>query len=179
MKLFDKPEQIRAIVGLGNPGLRYEFTRHNAGFLVLDELASKYNVEWVNKKEMLVGDLQVDSKNILLIKPQTFMNNSGCISQFLSKNGIATETFIVVHDDLELSFGKIKFESGGSAGGHNGLKSIIELCGAGFGRVRFGIGRPENKDFVSNYVLQSFSQEDLEVEAVIKKAADFVEKLIL
>lgn len=169
---------IKAILGLGNPGHRFTFTRHNIGFRILDALAEKYNASWKTKDHYESAEIDINNKRILLIKPQTFMNNSGNIIPMLSKQGIKAENILVVHDELEKPFGKIEFKTGGSHKGHNGLRSIIEKCGADFHRLRFGIARPENKEDVPEYVLSNFKESATDVELMIDKSVEMIEKLL-
>src|SRR5436189_6443097 len=97
---------IKIIIDLGNPGKQYQYTRHNAGFLVIDELAEKHNAHWEQKKDMEVAEIVINDEKILLIKPQTFMNNSGKVIPLLLKQGIRVENLLVIHDELEKAFGK-------------------------------------------------------------------------
>lgn len=172
------PKNIKAIIGLGNPGGQYARTRHNIGFRVVDALAEKYNGIWQEKSEMATATITVGDHSIILIKPLTYMNNSGRVIPSLAKKGITPENILVVHDELEHPFGKITSKIGGSARGHNGLKSIIATCGENFYRVRCGISRPENKDNVADYVLSSFAQSPTEIENFIALAVREVEKII-
>ncbi len=167
---------IKAIIGLGNPGRQYGATRHNIGFKILDTLCERFGGQWREQGNMEYASVQMGGKKIMLIKPQTFMNNSGAVMGQLQKQGIGVENILVVHDELELPFGTIKTRFGGSARGHNGLKSFVERCGQDFMRVRFGIGRPENRDAVADYVLHNFSEDEHEVSRLISQAADVVEQ---
>jgi len=169
--------EILAIIGLGNPGRQYQFNRHNAGFLVLDALADKLGGSWRTKEHMELAEVMINGHKVLLIKPQTFMNSSGKVIPFLIKQGIKAENILVVHDELELPFGQIKTKVGGSHKGHNGLKSIISVCGADFMRLRFGIGRPENRDHVPDYVLQNFKESDAQIEQLIGQSVDIISSL--
>lgn len=171
-------KNIKAIIGLGNPGPKFHLTRHNIGFLVLDALAEKHNVNFEKSNNLEKAEIQINSKKIILIKPQTFMNNSGQIIPYLQKKGIKPEETIVVHDELELPFGKVKNVFSGGARGHNGLRSFIATWGADFNRLRVGIGRPENKEDVPDYVLSNFSEPKDELNSVIWKAIDELEKLL-
>src|SRR5579864_8332080 len=128
--------KIKIIVGLGNPGRQYHRNRHNIGFLVLDALAEKHGAAWQQKKDMEVADINHNGETILLVKPQTYMNSSGRVIPQLLKQGLKAENLLVVHDELEKPFGKVEVRQGGSHRGHNGLRSIIEFCGADFMRVR-------------------------------------------
>ncbi len=167
---------IKAIIGLGNPGPRYYYTRHNIGFRIVDALAKAYNLSWQSKDNQEIATLIKDGKKILLIKPQTFMNDSGKVIPSLLKQGIKTENILVVHDELEQPFGNIKMRFGGSARGHNGLKSIIAACGDQFARLRFGIGRPEFKEDVPDYVLEKFKENPEDLEQAIHKAVMLLEE---
>ncbi|MCX5922383.1 MAG: aminoacyl-tRNA hydrolase [Candidatus Dependentiae bacterium] len=169
---------ISTIIGLGNPGRQYHYNRHNIGFLVLDALAEAHGGSWRTKEHMEIADIMLNGAKILLIKPQTFMNNSGKVISYLAKQGIKPENILVVHDELELSFGQLKFKVGGSHKGHNGLKSIIASCGDGFARLRFGIGRPENREDVSDYVLQNFTEDRAEVERLIGQSVEMIQQNI-
>lgn len=165
---------IKAIIGLGNPGPRYYYTRHNIGFRVLDELAQAYGVSWQSKDKQEIATLLKDGKKILLIKPQTFMNSSGEVIPALLKQGIKAENILVVHDELEQPFGAVKIRVGGSARGHNGLKSIIAACGDQFARVRFGISRPATKEEVPDYVLEKFKENPDDIQKQIQQAVSLI-----
>jgi PTH1 family peptidyl-tRNA hydrolase len=170
---------IKAIIGLGNPGRQYANTRHNIGFKIVDALADSFSVSWQKKENMEQTTVKFDGKQTLLIKPQTFMNNSGQVIPYLTKQGIKPENILVVHDELELPFGEIKIRAGGSAKGHNGLKSIIQALGPEFHRLRFGIGRPENREEVPDYVLEPFAKDKSEVDKLIEKAVGAINDYIL
>lgn len=133
------------IVGLGNPGSKYEQTRHNVGFMFVDRLAESYNATFVldRQKEAYIADIYMDGKKHLLVKPITFMNNSGnAVRKILDYWNIDTSELIVVYDDMDLEVGKIRIRKVGSAGGHNGMKSIIaHIQTQEFKRIRIGIGR--------------------------------------
>lgn len=172
-------EPILAIVGLGNPGQKYRENRHNIGFRVVDALADRYGASWQKKDVMELAAVEINGNKILLIKPQTFMNLSGKVIPFLTKQGIKQENILVVHDELEYPFGKITVRVGGSARGHNGLRSIIDYCGKNFVRLRFGIGRPEEKSMVGTYVLQNFSEDSAKVDQLIDQAVDMIEKIFM
>ncbi len=147
------------IVGLGNPGSQYEDTRHNIGFKVIDKLVSDSGAIDVSKNSFY-GEL-FKSKQILFLKPTTFMNLSGK-SVIAVKNfyKIELEDIIVVHDDIDLPFSALRFKSGGGHGGHNGLRSIDSMIGKEYVRVRMGVGKPEHKSQVVDYVLHDFSQDE-------------------
>ena len=178
IKIFVKAVMIKAIIGLGNPGPKFYNHRHNIGFRVLDALAKKYDASWQKKNNMELAEINVDDKNILLIKPQTFMNSSGQVIPFLQKKGIKPENILVVHDELEKPFGKLIIKQGGSARGHNGLRSLIAVCGPEFYRLRFGIGRPAEKAEVPDYVLSNFDQEATEVETHIEQVVQMIQEFL-
>jgi PTH1 family peptidyl-tRNA hydrolase len=169
---------MKLIVGLGNPGKRYERARHNLGFLVIDRLANRHDV--TIKKMLcgaLVGDGSFAGEKIVLAKPQTFMNRSGAaVDGLLREYGATAEDLVVVYDDLDLSFGRIRIRTRGSAAGHRGVLSIIEtLPGAPFCRVRVGIGRPPHGMDPVDYVLQPFSDEEMrELNEIVDRATDSV-----
>lgn len=166
---------IKAIVGLGNPGRTYENTRHNIGFKVVDELVNTHvGTGWRISGEMEVAEIDIATHKVLIIKPQTFMNNSGKIVPYLQKKGIKAENILVIHDELEQPFGKITFKIGGSAKGHNGLRSLITQCGENFARLRFGIGRPD-KEQVADYVLNNFSCSPQELDNLINQAVKMID----
>lgn len=167
---------IKAIIGLGNPGPNYYYTRHNIGFRVLDALAESYGLSWQTKDHAEHATMLKDGKKIILIKPQTFMNSSGKVIPGLLKQGIKAENILVIHDELEQPFGALKMRVGGSARGHNGLKSIIAACGDQFARLRFGIGRPALKDDVPDYVLEKFSESTSEIDRLIQQAVQVVDE---
>jgi PTH1 family peptidyl-tRNA hydrolase len=153
---------IKAIIGLGNPGQSYYKNRHSIGFRVLDELAKRHGTSWA-KKDTLETTVIPIGPHVILIKPQTFMNSSGQVLHTLLKKGIKPEQILVIHDELEKPFGSIMMRLGGSHRGHNGLKSIMGIIGDQFWRLRFGIGRPDDKNEVADYVLSNFppDQESL------------------
>lgn len=145
------------IIGLGNPGEKYQNNRHNIGFRVVDSLIQNLNATKQSAKDFQ-GELYKSSQ-ILLLKPTTFMNLSGKSAQSVL-NFYKITDFLTIHDDLDLPFGAIKFKFKGSSGGHNGLKSIDTLCGSDFYRIRYGIGKPTIKAQAIDWVLQDFSAEE-------------------
>jgi len=162
------PLRSPVVVGLGNPGRSYERTRHNAGYLVADELAKRHGGSWRRKKKAEAAPVTLG--NATLLKPTTFMNNSGsAVADY------RPEDLIVVHDDLDLEAGTVRVKFGGGAGGHNGLRSIIQRVGNDFVRVRIGIGRPPAGVTVTDYVL---SRMESVVRDAIPTAADAVEYVI-
>jgi len=151
--------KIKAIIGLGNPGAAYLRHRHGIGFRVLDALAEHCGLHWRHGEIMMHAQGQLSASNsheVILVKPLTFMNNSGRVIGFLQKKGIKPDEIMVVHDELEKPFGQAHVRWGGSARGHNGLRSIIGVIGQDFWRLRIGVGRPENKEEVPQYVLSNF-----------------------
>jgi PTH1 family peptidyl-tRNA hydrolase len=147
------------IVGLGNPGTQYENTRHNIGFKVIDKLVNDLGARDVSKNSFQ-GKL-FKTSNILFLKPTTFMNLSGNSVQAV-KNfyKIELDDIIVIHDDIDLPFSALRFKNGGGHGGHNGLRSIDLMIGKEYNRVRMGVGKPEHKSQVADYVLHDFSTEE-------------------
>ena len=152
------------IVGLGNPGSRYENTRHNVGFKAIDTLAKKYNISVKKiKYKSLIGDGMINNKHCLLIKPDTFMNNSGqAVMEAVNFYNIPFEKVIVIYDDISLDPAKLRIRRKGSAGGHNGIKSIIYLSGNDeFPRIKIGIGKKPHPEYnLADFVLSTFSKED-------------------
>ncbi len=161
------------VVGLGNPGAKYHYTRHNIGFRVVDKLISTSKAIDISKKAFL-GELYKTS-DILFLKPLTFMNLSGkSIKAVMDFYKIDLDSLIVIHDDLDLALGAVKFKRGGSSGGHNGLKSIDEMVGKDYLRVRVGIGKPQQKGEVVSYVLSPFSEQE---ELTVKKVIDYIDEI--
>ena len=152
------------VVGLGNPGIEYESTRHNAGFMVLDLFCAQTGATISQSKfQGLFGTARINGHSVYLLKPQTYMNLSGkSVVSCMSFYHLPIESVIVIHDDLDLPIGDVRAKVGGGSGGHNGLKSIMELTGsAEFGRIRMGIGRPVHGDVI-NYVLGKFPESEVE-----------------
>ena len=165
--LFKKPGGISwLIVFLGNPGPRYEMTRHNAGFMAADAMAKEKNVN-INKARFkaLTATCDIGGESVLLMKPQTFMNLSGdAVAQAAKFYKIPPERVIVVSDEISLPIGKLRIRTKGSAGGHNGLKDIIAKLGTdAFPRIRIGVGAPPHPDYdMADWVLSSFKNQDAE-----------------
>lgn len=161
---------IRMIVGLGNPGPEYAQTRHNAGFWLVDLLAQQYGGRFRTERKFAaeLATVGIQGAEVLLLKPQTFMNRSGgSVQAAAAYLKIPVEQILVVHDDLDLSPGDARLKQGGGHGGHNGLRSMISHLGPGFWRLRLGIGHPGNRAEVIDYVLQRPSRED---EVLIREA---------
>lgn len=176
-------DRFRLIVGLGNPGEAYRLTRHNIGFMVVDRLAHRHRI-LVQKRRFgaVFGLGRVDGRSVILAKPMTFMNMSGAAVQNLAHFfNLDTQDLLVIHDDIDLVFGKIKIKQKGGDGGHNGLKSLIAAFDSGvFARVRIGIGRPDAKQEVKGYVLSRFdSRQETVLDEVISTAQDAVETIVL
>ncbi len=170
------------VVGLGNPGRRYQHTRHNVGFDVIDILARRHGISLRPRVAgVLCGEGRIGEGAVLLVKPQTFMNASGEVVAPLVRTYLhAGEILIVVHDDIDLPLGKIKVKRRGGDAGHLGVRSLITCLGYDtFLRVRVGIGRPPRKEDIVAYVLSRFSAEEAAVrEAVLIQAAEQVEALL-
>ena len=161
---------MKLVVGLGNPGKKYQHTRHNIGFRIIDRIAEQNNVLVTRKCcDALVGEWILDGEKIVLVKPQTYMNRSGeAIRSLLRKFGALAQDMVVVYDDLDLPLGRIRVRSGGSAGGHRGALSILEsLAGATFLRVRLGIGRPPEGVDPADFVLATFKPEEAETVGML------------
>lgn len=157
---------MKLIVGLGNIGKEYESTRHNFGFLLLDQIVSDYSLQnsgIKNKAEVFTGE--IDGEKIIAIKPQTFMNLSGqAVSPIASFFKIPVEDILVLHDEIDIDLGDVRFKQGGGNAGHNGLKSLDSSVGKNYKRLRLGVGRPSDPRFeVSNYVLGKFSKDEMVV----------------
>lgn len=175
-------EQNWLIAGLGNPGLRYEKTRHNLGFMLVDLLTQAAQTQ-VKREECrsLIGRAEIENEKVEIVKPQTFMNLSGeAISCLLKKENRSAEKLIIIIDDLALPFGTIRLRASGSAGGHNGLNSVIEcLKTQDFIRLRIGIQPEHPVSDTKNFVLEKFSKtETVEIEKVLEKSADAIRAVI-
>ncbi|MGH7843581.1 MAG: aminoacyl-tRNA hydrolase [Candidatus Binatia bacterium] len=170
---------MKIVLGLGNPGKKYECTRHNLGFLVLNEIASTHAIGFAPKRslESLIGRWKVGEEEVLLVKPQIYMNHSGrAAGAVLQKFPVGIQNLVVVHDDLDLRFGQIRIRARGSHAGHRGVQSILDAVGEeSFLRVRLGIGRPAVGLDATEYVLERFSAEERSrLQAAISRAADAV-----
>lgn len=170
------------IVGLGNPGLKYENTRHNAGFLTIDYLANKYGIDVKKSKfKSLYGQGVISGQKVMLVKPQTYMNNSGeAVREIKNFYKFDIDKLIVIYDDIDIEFGTIRIRKKGSAGTHNGMKSIIyQIQDDKFPRIKIAVGKkPEYMD-LANFVLSGFTEKEAEViREEIKLAADSIETMI-
>jgi PTH1 family peptidyl-tRNA hydrolase len=166
------------VVGLGNPGERYRNTRHNAGFMVADKIASDYNIEFNNKKfDAVFGRGTIDDAEILLAKPMAFMNRSGFPVQKLARYyRIQSKDMLIIHDDIDLAYGRLKIKEKGGHGGHNGIRSLMDAFGGGnFVRLRIGVGRSEVGSGVTGHVLGKFNADQSQLlTRIIISARDAV-----
>lgn len=173
---------MKLIVGLGNPGREYEATRHNIGFQVIDGLAERWSItSGKNQHKAFVGEGKFNNEKVILAKPLTYMNLSGeAVGALLRWYKLGPEDFIVVYDDLDLQPGKLRVRAQGSAGGHNGIKSIIQHLGTDtFPRLKVGIGRPQPGQPSADYVLSRFASPERDLIAqTITRAAEAVEAII-
>lgn len=157
---------MKCILGIGNPGSRYRNTRHNVGFQLLDNFASNFSLNFIPSKfDFDYAEGEIDKNHFLLIKPVTYVNNSGLAAKNCLHNfDVLLKDFLVIVDDVNLNFGDFRIRKSGSDGGHNGLSSIIyHLNDNNFPRIRFGIGNQIGEQNLSNYVLQPFSEEELKI----------------
>lgn len=169
------------VAGLGNPGPNYEKTRHNVGWMVLDKIAEKFDKDISHRMYFNLFSLVLHDRNVLFVKPNIFMNNSGePIKRLLDKCGTKPENLLVIYDELQFPLGRIQLKFGGSDGGHNGVTSIIEkTTTTEFARLRCGIGNDFRQGEMANYVLSEFrNNEKAEASKMIKNAADSVELVI-
>ena len=174
-------KQTFIVVGLGNPGAQYARTRHNAGFETLEVLSRRWGVD-INKKKLngLVAETTCNGHRVVLVMPQTYMNASGeCVQPLLQWYKCPLENMVVIYDDIDLALGKLRVRKSGSAGTHNGMRSILQCIGGqqGFPRVRVGVGaKPEGWD-LADWVLSTYrlAEERTEIEKAFAKAADVVE----
>jgi peptidyl-tRNA hydrolase, PTH1 family len=185
MRLFRRGERASTldllVAGLGNPGREYERTRHNVGWLVLDELARRHGGSWRSKFSGSLAEVRLGDARLALLKPETYMNESGrsvgAAARFFK---VEPEQLLVVHDDVDLEPGRLQARDGGGLAGHNGLRSLAQHLGSqDFLRLRIGVGRPGRGDqrSVSDWVLSPFAPEE-DVEALVARAADAVEAVV-
>jgi peptidyl-tRNA hydrolase, PTH1 family len=166
--------QLRLVVGLGNPGETYSKTRHNAGFMVVDKVSDAFSIALEKQKfDTRFGIGSVDGVRIVLAKPMAYMNRSGPqVQNIAGYFRILCEDMLVVHDDIDLAFGRLKIKEKGGDGGHKGVRSIIDAFGRGdFTRLRIGVGRPDAKNDAADYVLGKFTLEERKVLSQIITAA--------
>ena len=172
---------VKAIVGLGNPGAQYKGTRHNVGFAVLDELARRASVEFESAPaDALMARWRRTDEPVLLVKPLTYMNLSGQAVGELSRYfKIEPVDLLIVVDEVQLPLGKLRARARGSAGGHNGLKSVIAHLGDNYGRLRLGVGRGDSRRDLADHVLARFDKDEAaDAERMIARAADAAETFI-
>jgi PTH1 family peptidyl-tRNA hydrolase len=185
VRFFRRGEQASTldllVAGLGNPGREYERTRHNAGWLVLDELARRHGGSWRSKFNGSLAEIRLDGAKLALLKPETYMNESGrsvgAAARFFKAE---PESLLVVHDDVDLEPGRLQARRGGGLAGHNGLRSLAQHLGThDFLRLRIGIGRPRRGDPrpVKDWVLSPFSPDE-DAEALVARSADAVEAMV-
>lgn len=187
-RLFGKEEDLGPvsgktylIAGLGNPGREYVHNRHNIGFMAIDAIAGHFNLTLNrSKNRAIIGDTRYGDNKILLAKPQTFMNSSGdSIGPLCKFYKIPNDQVVIIYDELDLEFGTFRIRKKGSAGGHNGMRSIIYHIGDEFPRIRLGIGRPPGKMPVKAYVLQDFGRKEIEtVEQMLERTVQAIETMI-
>ncbi len=185
LKLFkesNKETKKIFFIGLGNPGTEYSRTRHNVGFMALDKLINHWQAVEKGSKRGLYQSFEayVDGKKIYFVKPLTYMNLSGkAVQSICSMYKCQPSDFVVIYDDVALPFGKLRIRKQGSAGGHNGIKSIIEAIGQDFPRIRVGIGDEREGKDLSGHVLSKFSQEEvLEIEKVLGNFPEIAQSII-
>lgn len=171
------------IVGLGNPGIQYENTRHNVGFMAISSLEKEYNFSVkTHKFKALVGEANIGGKRCLVMRPETYMNNSGeAVSQAMNFYKIPIENVIVIFDDISLEPSQMRIKRKGSSGGHNGIKSIIALCDSeNFPRIKIGVGKKPHPDYnLADWVLGRFSDEDQKkIDKVCDNACKAVELMV-
>jgi PTH1 family peptidyl-tRNA hydrolase len=175
LKAFDRDNAMKLFVGLGNPGAQYAFNRHNVGFMAVDAIAAALNFPaWRKRFSGLVTESRLGREQVLLLKPQTFMNESGrAAGEAMRFYKLDESDVIVFHDELDLAPGKVRVKSGGGVAGHNGLKSLTAHIGNDYTRVRIGIGHPGNRERVVGYVLHDFPKADYDwLEPLLAAIAD-------
>lgn len=170
------------IVGLGNPGIQYENTRHNAGFITIDYLARKYSIDVRKIKfKSLIGQGVISGQKVMLVKPQTYMNNSGeAIREIYKYFDFEHDKLIVIYDDIDIDFGSIRIRKKGSAGTHNGMKSIIyNLEFDDFPRIKVAVGKKPSYMDLANFVLSGFSKQEVKIiEEEVKLTSDAIEMIL-
>lgn len=169
------------LVGLGNPGNKYHKNRHNIGFMALDEIANVHRfADWRGKFQGSMASGDINGEKVILLKPETFMNNSGqSVGEAMRFYKLKPEDVIVFHDEIDLAPGKVRVKSGGGHAGHNGLRSIHQHIGQDYGRVRLGVGHPGHKDRVPKYVLSDFAKSDEDwLDNVIRGIGEGIAQLV-
>jgi PTH1 family peptidyl-tRNA hydrolase len=172
---------IAVIAGLGNPGSKYRNTRHNIGFALVDRLAAKHGATWKHEArfEAEVAIIQHDGRKLMLLKPQTFMNQCGrSLGAALRYRKLQPESMLIIYDDITLDLGRTKLSVKGSAGGHNGIADLLEQLGSGFARYRVGIGaKPHKAMDLADYVLSQFNKDEQSLLAA--RSAEFIDQIYL
>jgi PTH1 family peptidyl-tRNA hydrolase len=175
---YSAENTLKLVVGLGNPGRDYQDTRHNAGFMIADKIALDFGITFDKKKrDTVYGRGLVEGSDILLVKPMAFMNRSGPPVRNLAQYyRIPSKDMLVIHDDIDLAYGRLKIKEKGGHGGHNGIRSLIEAFGGGdFVRLRIGVGRSETGSDVTGHVLGKFSAQQTQLlDRIIANARDAV-----
>ncbi len=169
---------MKLVVGLGNPGDKYAHNRHNIGFMAADEIVRRHGFSpWRAKFQGELSEGSIGTEKVLVLKPQTFMNESGrSVAEVVKFYKIDTSDVIVLHDELDLIPGKVRLKRGGGHAGHNGLRSLHSVIGEGYGRVRLGIGHPGDKDRVTGHVLNDFAKDDDRwLEPLLLEVADSID----
>ena len=175
---------MKLFVGLGNPGLKYERTRHNAGFMVIDQLSKAWNIQLSEEKKFKgeIGRGVVKGEKVILLKPTTFMNLSGeCVRAALDFYKISPDNLIIIYDDISLDVGRLRVRRDGSAGGHNGIKSILEHLGTKtFPRIKVGVGQKPHPDYdLASWVLSEFKADELKaLEGTFPTVCEGLEKIL-
>lgn len=175
-------ERLRLIVGLGNPGQKYDQTRHNAGFWFVDEVARRHGARWSTEGRFLgeTARVAIEGSDVWLLKPSTYMNKSGqSVAAITGFYKIAPSQLAVAHDEIDLPPGDVRFKFGGGHGGHNGLRDIFLHLGRDFWRVRLGVGHPGDRDQVIDYVLGRPGRDEMDqITSCVDRAADLLPKLV-
>lgn len=173
---------MKIIVGLGNPGKDYQNTRHNIGFMVIDELFSRYKISsFKTKFSSVYSEININGEKVLLVKPTTYMNNSGiAVRDLLNFYKVIPEDLLVVYDDIDINFSDVRIRKKGSSGSHNGMKSIIyQIQSEDFPRIRIGVGKKHENEDLAKFVLSNFSKEEMnDIKESITIAADSVESFL-
>jgi PTH1 family peptidyl-tRNA hydrolase len=173
-------ELVWLIAGLGNPGKKYSRTRHNIGFMVIEEIAGRYRIDLAEKKEYIIGRGSIEGNKVLLVEPLLYMNMSGpALQNIFRRSNARPESLVVVHDDLDMETGKLRIRKAGSSGGHKGIESIIQSMGCrDFVRVKIGIGRGVGIP-AEEYVLKKFRKDELPlIQDGILRASDAIRSII-
>lgn len=179
---FTSPFQ--AVIGLGNPGSRYESTRHNAGFMVIDRFHARHSGSaWQRDCKGMISRITLKNRKLLLLKPMTYMNVSGeSLGCLLQKYALTPDELVIIHDDLDIEAGTVRVKNGGGHGGHNGLRSIMDVLDSGsFARLRIGLGRPDNLKNTVDFVLSSPQNvdDDLLFKEALELGVSALELMIL